>query len=99
MAFEMTMKEEIAKINREAAAISTIRQQMKSELACSCGCCPSVVDYRNKSNQWLQDLCYDIDFDFMSLNEYSLNLLESMASEKDVIQWLEIVRREREEGA
>ena len=99
MAFEMTMKEEILKANREAAEIAAILRQMQAELACPCVLCPSIVDYRDKSNQWLQDLCCDIDFDFMSLNEYSLNLLESMASEKDVIQWLEIVRREREEGA
>jgi hypothetical protein len=59
----------------------------------------SVIDYRDRSNQELQDLCNDIDFDFMDLDETDIDRLQCMECDWDRIQWLEIVRREREEGA
>jgi hypothetical protein len=59
----------------------------------------SIIDYRDKSNLGLQDLCNDIDFDFDSLDGDCIDRLQGMECDYDRIQWLEITRVEREEGA
>lgn len=66
---------------------------------CPCVLCPSVIDYRDMRNIELQELCEDIDFDFDTLDDDQITRLQCMGSDINRIQWLEIVRIEREEGA
>jgi len=101
----MTIKEETMQLVADAKTIENLRLDLIRELESleSSEAHPvitgSIVDYRDRSNQDLQDLCNDIDFDFMDLDGECIDRLQSMECDTDRIQWLTIVRREREEGA
>lgn len=59
----------------------------------------SQMNYCDQSNIELQELCEDIDFDFDTLDDSNIVHLQCMYTEKDRIQWLQIVKEEREAGA